>query len=56
MIWRRTAVYHYMTSLQLLLCTAFEGIAIDRLDYSEFFNYDYDDNVSWVPMSIRASV
>ena len=27
----------------------FEGIAIDRLDYSEFFNYDYDDNTSWVP-------
>ena len=25
------------------------GIAIDRLDYSEFFNYDYDDNVSWIP-------
>jgi hypothetical protein len=28
---------------------AFEGIAIDRLDYSEFFNYDADDGVSWVP-------
>ena len=27
----------------------FEGIAIDRLDYSEFFNYDTDDNISWVP-------
>ena len=28
---------------------AFEGIAIDRLDYSEFFNYDFDDHVSWIP-------
>jgi len=28
----------------------FEGIAIDRLDYSEAFNYDRDDNVSWVPV------
>ena len=27
----------------------FEGIAIDRLDYSAFFNYDADDNVSWIP-------
>jgi len=27
----------------------FEGIAIDRLDYSEFYNYDADDGVSWVP-------
>jgi hypothetical protein len=27
----------------------FEGIAIDRLDYSEFFNYDADDGVSWIP-------
>ena len=30
--------------------SAFEGIAIDRLDYSEFFNYDMDDNVSWIPL------
>ena len=29
--------------------TGVPGIAIDRLDYSEFFNYDYDDNVSWIP-------
>ena len=29
--------------------SAFEGIAIDRLDYSEFYNYDMDDNISWVP-------
>lgn len=28
---------------------SFEGIAIDRLDYSEFFNFDADDNISWVP-------
>eukprot|EP00041_Stephanoeca_diplocostata_P027866 m.777446 g.777446 ORF g.777446 m.777446 type:complete len:964 (-) comp23264_c0_seq2:304-3195(-) len=28
---------------------SFQGIAIDRLDYSEFFNTDRDDNVSWVP-------
>ena len=27
----------------------FEGIAIDRLDYSEFFNLDRDDGISWVP-------
>ena len=31
--------------------TAFEGIAIDRLDYTESFNYDRDDNVSWVPVN-----
>jgi len=29
--------------------SAFEGIAVDRLDYSEFFNLDADDGVSWVP-------
>ena len=29
----------------------FEGIAIDRLDYSEFFNYDRDDGVSFVPVN-----
>ena len=29
----------------------FEGIAIDRLDYSEFFNYDRDDGVSFVPIN-----
>lgn len=29
----------------------FEGIAIDRLDYSEFFNYDRDDGLSWVPIN-----
>ena len=28
---------------------AFEGIAIDRLDYSELFSFDNDDGVSWVP-------
>ena len=33
---------------------AFEGIAIDRLDYSEFFNYDADDGVSWVPVNCTA--
>lgn len=27
----------------------FEGIAIDRLDYSEFFNFDRDDGISWIP-------
>jgi hypothetical protein len=27
----------------------FEGIAIDRLDYSDYFNYGADDGVSWVP-------
>ena len=27
----------------------FEGIAIDRLDYSEFFNLDADDGLSWIP-------
>jgi hypothetical protein len=31
--------------------SAFEGIAIDRLDYSEMFNYDKDDNISWVPLA-----
>eukprot|EP01047_Picozoa_sp_COSAG01_P010289 COSAG01_NODE_433_length_17113_cov_23.009757_6_plen_245_part_00 len=31
--------------------SAFEGIAIDRLDYSEYFNYDQDDNISWVPLA-----
>lgn len=31
----------------------FEGIAIDRLDYSEAFNYDKDDNISWVPVTPR---
>jgi len=30
---------------------SFEGIAIDRLDYSEFFNYDADDGLSWVPIN-----
>ena len=35
----------------VLKLPAFEGIAIDRLDYSEYFNYDADDNVSWVPTS-----
>ena len=30
---------------------AFEGIAIDRLDYSEYFNIDADDNTSWVPLA-----
>jgi len=29
----------------------FEGIAIDRMDYSEAFNYDRDDNLSWVPLA-----
>jgi hypothetical protein len=29
----------------------FEGIAIDRLDYSEAYNYDRDDNISWVPLA-----
>ena len=33
----------------LRLPDTFEGIAIDRLDYSEAFNYDRDDGVSWVP-------
>ena len=28
---------------------SFEGIAIDRMDYSEAYNYDKDDNLSWVP-------
>jgi hypothetical protein len=32
----------------------FEGIAIDRLDYSEAYNYDRDDNVSWVPLAPQA--
>lgn len=35
----------------LKLGPQFEGIAIDRLDYSEAFNYDRDDNISWVPVS-----
>lgn len=30
---------------------SFEGIAIDRLDYSEFFNFDRDDGVSFVPVN-----
>ena len=33
----------------------FEGIAIDRLDYSEYFNYGehfgQDDNTSWIPVN-----
>ena len=33
---------------------AFEGIAIDRLDYSQYFNYDADDGVSWVPVNCTA--
>ena len=28
---------------------SFEGIAVDRLDYSEFYNLHADDGVSWVP-------
>lgn len=28
----------------------FEGIAIDRIDYSENYNYERDDGVSFVPM------
>jgi len=28
---------------------AFEGIAVDRLDYSEYYNLDADDGVCWVP-------
>lgn len=35
---------------------AFEGIAIDRLDYSEFYNYDADDGVSWVPINGSGSL
>eukprot|EP01006_Ploeotia_vitrea_P065811 TRINITY_DN93852_c0_g1_i1.p1 TRINITY_DN93852_c0_g1~~TRINITY_DN93852_c0_g1_i1.p1 ORF type:complete len:808 (+),score=70.02 TRINITY_DN93852_c0_g1_i1:44-2467(+) len=27
----------------------FEGIAIDRLDYTDYYNYAFDDGVSWVP-------
>ena len=33
---------------------AFEGIAIDRLDYSQYFNYDTDDGISWVPVNCTA--
>lgn len=29
----------------------FEGIAIDRMDYSEAYNYDRDDLISWVPLT-----
>jgi hypothetical protein len=35
----------------LEMLPSFEGIAIDRLDYSEFFNYNADDGVSWVPIN-----
>jgi hypothetical protein len=35
----------------LKLPATFEGIAIDRLDYSEYFNLDADDNTSWVPLA-----
>ena len=35
----------------VLTLPAFEGIAIDRLDYSEFFNYEADDGVSWIPVN-----
>jgi hypothetical protein len=30
---------------------SFEGIAIDRLDYSDYFNFDADDGTSWVPVN-----
>jgi len=33
------------------VCVCALCAAIDRLDYSEFFNYDADDNISWVPYS-----
>eukprot|EP00038_Savillea_parva_P010156 m.188310 g.188310 ORF g.188310 m.188310 type:complete len:848 (+) comp17384_c0_seq1:177-2720(+) len=35
----------------LQMIPSFEGIAIDRLDYSELFNYNADDGVSWVPVN-----
>jgi hypothetical protein len=34
-----------------LLGDAFEGIVVDRLDFSDYYNQDYDDGVSWVPRS-----
>lgn len=36
-------------TMHLQRLSAFEGIAVDRLDYSEHFNLDADDGVSWVP-------
>lgn len=37
-----------------MLLLPLQGIAIDRLDYSEAFNYDKDDGISWVPLAPRA--
>ena len=34
-----------------LLHDDFEGIVIDRLDFSDYYNQDFDDGVSWVPRS-----
>lgn len=34
----------------IALGESFEGIAIDRLDYTEYYNTEYDDGLSWVPL------
>ncbi len=33
----------------------FEGIAIDRLDYTEYFSFKADDGVSWLPRAASSA-